>query len=165
MSILSFILIIETLSVIVAIIVASISFYKVKKQDKKIDSLRESMLIRMDELIKKTKQQFESTIKDNQNITNYINGDINKRIYSRLDKIENRLKDEKDRTKNLQTNRFEKWEDAVSYMGKQITVSFVERPDVTGLLTGISLVMNGDKIVTAFLEVQNNKYEYWKCKA
>ena len=67
---------------------------------------------------------------------------------------------QKDRTK-----RFEKWEDAVPYLGKQITVSFVESSDVSGLLTGISLVMDGTEIITALLEVNNNKWEYWKCKA
>lgn len=60
---------------------------------------------------------------------------------------------------------FEKWEEAVPYLGKQITVSFVENPDIAGLLTGISLVMNGTEIINAFLEVKNNKWEYWRCKA
>lgn len=60
---------------------------------------------------------------------------------------------------------FEKWEEAVPYLGKQITVSFVENPDITGLLTGISLVMNGTEIINAYLEVNNNKWEYWRCKA
>ena len=60
---------------------------------------------------------------------------------------------------------FEKWEEAVPHLGKQITVSFVESPDIRGLLTGISLVMNGNEVINAFLEVNNKKHEFWRCKS
>lgn len=61
--------------------------------------------------------------------------------------------------------RFEKWEDAIPYLGKPVKVCLVESPDVKGNLTGILLAMNGDKIIIGFLEINGYRWEYWKCQA
>jgi len=62
-------------------------------------------------------------------------------------------------------SRFEKWEDAIPYLGKPVRVCLVESPDVKGNLTGILLAMNGDEILTGFLEINGYHWEHWKCRA
>lgn len=75
-----------------------------------------------------------------------------------------------DGSKKFQSNEytkkesFKKWEDAVPFLGKEVSVSLVELPNVIGVLKGISLVYNGDKIINALLEVDNGKWEFWKCR-
>ncbi len=66
--------------------------------------------------------------------------------------------------KDHHTYRFEKWEDAIPYIGKPVVVCRVESPNTTGYLTGISVSMLGDKITTGFLEVNHYRYEYWRCR-
>jgi hypothetical protein len=61
--------------------------------------------------------------------------------------------------------RFEKWEDAILYLGKPVRVCLVESPDIKGNLTGILLSMSGDEILTGFLEINGYRWEYWKCRA
>lgn len=60
--------------------------------------------------------------------------------------------------------RFEKWEDAIPYLGKPVRVCLVESPDVKGNLTGIILAMSGDTVLTCFLEINGYRWEYWKCR-
>ncbi len=58
--------------------------------------------------------------------------------------------------------RFERWEDAIPYLGKPVRVCLVESPDVKGNLTGILLAMSGDEIITGFLEINGYRWEHWK---
>lgn len=71
--------------------------------------------------------------------------------------------DKKDTDSNKQKRRFEKWEDAVQFLGKPIRVHLVEQPDIIGNLTGISLVMFNEEIISCLLEVNGYKWEFWKC--
>lgn len=87
MNILSFILGIGTVVVIVGIIVAVVSFFKVNKQGRKIDSLNESMSRRIDEIVEITNRQFEIEHRDRETVVD----DIYRTIDSRLDKLENKL--------------------------------------------------------------------------
>lgn len=62
------------------------------------------------------------------------------------------------------TYRFEKWEDAIPYIGKPVRVCMVESPDITGYLTGISVVISEGKIIKGFLEVNHHRWDHWKCQ-
>lgn len=62
------------------------------------------------------------------------------------------------------TYRFEKWEDAIPYLGKPVKVCRVEAPDVTGYLTGVSVVIVESKITKGFLEINGHRWEHWRCR-
>lgn len=85
-----------------------------------------------------------------------------RKLFEKLQKIGLNLGAKKNAV--VRTTRFEKWEDAIPYLGKRVVVSLVESPDIKGYLTGISLAMDADRIVTAFLEVKGHRWEFWKCR-
>lgn len=84
-------------------------------------------------------------------------------IYSnkRMRKLDAELTDKNNSNRNY---RFEKWEDTLPYLGKPIVVCLEEMPNVTGIMEGISLVMSGDKIIDAHIEIKGQKWEFWRCK-
>ncbi len=62
------------------------------------------------------------------------------------------------------TYRFEKWEDAIPYIGKPAIVRMVGYPDITGYLTGISVVVREGKITKGLLEINNRRWDHWRCQ-
>mgnify|MGYP003425451452 CR=1 FL=1 len=67
----------------------------------------------------------------------------------------------------MSNNTFEKWQDALPYIGKQVGVRVVESPDIKGRLSGIDFLLNdktGD-IEGVYLKLtgQYGRYEFWKC--
>lgn len=90
MNILSFILGIGTVVVIIGVIVAVVSFFKVNKQGRKIDGLHESMSRRIDDFVEITNRQFENEHRDRETVVH----EIYRTMDSRLDKLENKLKGE-----------------------------------------------------------------------
>ena len=59
-------------------------------------------------------------------------------------------------------HRFERWEDAVPFMGKQVKVKLVESPDITGRCSGIFLEEDDNKNVIGYLKVGDGFWGYWQ---
>lgn len=73
------------------------------------------------------------------------------------------IRNGKPKIKSKQVERFEHWTDAKKFLGKKIKVHLVEMPTVIGYMTGIHLLMEKEEVLTALLEVNGNRYEFWRC--
>ena len=58
--------------------------------------------------------------------------------------------------------RFERWEDAVPFMGKEVKVKLVEMPDITGKCCGIFLEEDDNKKVIGYLKIKGEFWGYWQ---
>lgn len=67
----------------------------------------------------------------------------------------------------MPSNTFEKWQDVLTHVGKEIGFRVVESPDVKGRLVGIDFNVNPKtgEIEEVFLRLHNSyeTFEFWKC--
>ena len=67
----------------------------------------------------------------------------------------------------MSNNTFEKWQDALPYIGKQVGVRVVESPDIKGAFTGLDFWTdeNTGEIKKVFIRLNEwpGRYEFWEC--
>lgn len=67
----------------------------------------------------------------------------------------------------MSNNTFEKWQDALPYIGKQVGVRVVESPDIKGMLTGFDFTLNDktEEVDKVYLKLADHhaKFEFWEC--
>lgn len=67
----------------------------------------------------------------------------------------------------MSNNTFEKWQDALPYIGKEVGVRVVESPDVKGVLTGVDFLLDDKtgEVKKVYLELAGrySTYEFWEC--
>lgn len=67
----------------------------------------------------------------------------------------------------MSNNTFEKWEDVLPYIGKEIGVRVVESPDIKGTFTGLYFLTDektGEmKKVFIRLNEWPGRFEFWEC--
>lgn len=67
----------------------------------------------------------------------------------------------------MSNNTFEKWEDVLPYIGKQVGVRVVESPDIKGTFTGLNFWTDEKtgEIKKVFIRLNEwpGRFEFWQC--